>query len=323
MRSLPPLATSLCLLLWSWTAAASAQTFRLFAPEVKRAYPSVVYDFLERYLYEMDSLQSRRISVDQRLRDDKVVFLTGAPETARSITPQTAFEVSRIDGKYYDVAWRDSTGQTVLEVSFPMQYELLWGKPKVEIEQGFRAELSKYRDFIPSVPSLEAGEKQADGCLQSHPVSHYYVASLNTATYCAPADTLPTFSGKDKWHSAANLFQGCIADVSRYTLYINQSLYGFRSVQYTVPLSQWLAYCQAMQLTLYFAVEEERGDGLKALVIAQSADLGFNHMISLIIPDNFVEAHQCVIKGTLNAYIPTQNVKELYQQYVEKPKKKI
>lgn len=314
---------TLCLTLWGMATVAPARSFRLFAPEIKRDYPSVVYDFLERYLYEIDSLRSRRISVDQRLRDDRVVFLTGEAETARQITPRTAFEVNRIDEKYYDVAWRDSLGRTLLEVSFPMHYELLWGKPKAEIELDFRTEVAKYRDFTPRTTLLDAGQRQQDGCLGSQPISHYYVKTVNTASYFNPVDHRPTFSAQDKGHSAANLMQGCIWDVSRYKLYINQTLYGFRTVQYVIPLSQWLAYCQAMKLTLYFSVEEERADGIKALLVAQSHDLGFNHMLSLIIPDNFVEARSCVIKGTLNAYIPTQNVKELYQQYVDKPKKKI
>ena len=55
----------------------NAQSFRLFAPEVKQEYPSVVYDFLERYLYELDSLQRKGIAIHQRIADDKVFFFEG------------------------------------------------------------------------------------------------------------------------------------------------------------------------------------------------------------------------------------------------------
>ena len=78
-----------------------------------------------------------------------------------------------------------------------------------------------------------------------------------------------------------------------------------------------------MKMNLYFAIEEEREDVLKALLIAQNPDLGFNHMLSFIIPNNFVNDKKTVFKVVLNAYIPTQNVKDLYQQYVDKPKKRI
>lgn len=302
---------------------ASAQTFNLFSSNVKTEYLSVVYDFLERYLYEIDSLQKHHEYVDQRLRDDKVLFIAGSPATARSITPDMMFGINKVDDKFYDVAWKDSVGNTVLEMAFPMQYELLLGKPKVEIEKEFKSTLSHHRSFIPLSYNLEDMSTLEDGCLMTNPISNYYVESLNTATYYSKEKDAPTFCKEDKWHSAANLLQGSIKDVENYTLYIEQNLYGFKTDKYTIPLIQWLAYCQDMKLTTYFAIEEEREDGLKALVIAQSQDLGFNHMLSLIIPDNFTEKRDCVIKGTLNAYIPTQNVKDLYQQYKEKPRKKI
>lgn len=76
-------------------------------------------------------------------------------------------------------------------------------------------------------------------------------------------------------------------------------------------------------MTTYVAVEEERKDGLKLLLIAQCRDLGFNHMLSIIVPWNFVDNRKSVLKAQLNAYIPTNNVKDLYQQYKQKPKKKI
>lgn len=299
-----------------------AQRFQLFSEEVKADYPSVVYDFLERYLYEIDSLQNHHTAVDQKLHNDKVIFLTGNASTARQISGDAIFRLNKVDGKYYQVNWSDTLGNTILDLAFPMQYELLLGKPKVEIEKEFKATLQTYTNYVSMACNAEDMKPQDDGCFMSHPVSNYYVESLNTATYYKDHEA-PTFSNTDKWHSAANLFQGCVDDIGDYTLYVEQNLYGFQTICYSVPLIQWLAYCQSMKLITYFAIEEEKGDGMKALLIAQSQDLGFNHMMSIIIPDNFVENRKSVLKATLNAYIPTQNIKNLYQQYVDKPKKRI
>ena len=71
------------------------------------------------------------------------------------------------------------------------------------------------------------------------------------------------------------------------------------------------------------SIEEEREDGLKALLIAESEDLGFNHMFYLVILSDFVSNRDVKIKAKVNAYIPTQNVKDLYQKYVEREKKQI
>ena len=304
-----------------------AQRYHLFSPEMKEEYPSVVYDFLERYLFELDSLQKRLVDTDPKLRDDKVVFLKGDVATTRLLTDSTTFFIRESDKGFYEVSWIDSLGNVFLNLAFPKQYELLLGMPKVEIEKQFAQALLTAPLYIPS-NGVEEKELVLleDGCFMTQPVSNYYVESLNTATYYRKGmdgKYTPIFDCADKWHSAANLFLGCVDSVQNYTLYIEQNLYGFKKTSYTVPLSHWLGYCESMKLKAYFSVEEERTDGLKALLLVQSTDLGFNHMLSLIIPDNFVEKSNCIIKATLNAYIPTHNVKDLYQQYVEKPRKKI
>lgn len=303
-----------------------AQRFTLFSPDIKKDYPSVVYDFLETYLYRIDQMQSRGESVVQRLSDDKVQLITGTASTARTITPVTPFSVTKTGGGYYLVEWTNEQSKSILSLSFPMQYELLLGKPKVEIEKEFRAALTAPYPYTPRSYDNEKLCTTDDGCQMTVPQSNYYVKTMTTATYFrtdSAGVVTPAFSDKDKWHSAANLLLGCIKDVDGYSLYVEQNLYGFRKEQYRVALKQWLSYCQAMKLDTYFAVEEERADGLKALLIAHSEELGFNHMLSLIIPDDFVTNRNAVLKVSLNAYIPTQNVKDMYQKYIDKPKKKI
>ena len=308
-------------------SSAWTQNFVLFDPGVKDVYPSVVYDFLERYLYEIDSMTKEGKPILQRLMDDKVSVVEGNILSASSITPQTAFNILTYDDKYYQATWNDSIGNTILSVVFPMQYELLLGKPKNQIEREMSRSLASFDHYCPrNVPTDDLMPVDSS-CWATTPIQHYYVEALNNACYFT-RDTLtstfhPVYDSGDRWHSAANLFQGIINNVEGYTLYIEQNTYGFQKDCYRVRLSQWLEYCNAMKLDMYFAVEEEREDGLSALLIAHCRELGFNHMMSLTIPDNFVEKPNCVIKAILNAYIPTQNIKDLYQQYVNKPKKKI
>ena len=324
-----PLRLRIILLLLGLFASAQtgrAQRYNLFAPEVKTEYPSVVYDFLERYLYEIDSLQQCGESVYQRLVDDKVFFNAGSAQSARMINPDMPLSISQTENKHYDVVWRDSLGHTVLDISFPAQYELLLGKPKNEIEKELIDALIEEHAYTSRKLSAENLLQHKEGYLTNADVSSYYVESLNTAVYYRTDDsgqTAPIFTDDDKWHSAANLLQGHIADVAGYRLVIEQNLYGFSKMRYTISLQQWLAYCQAMQFTTYFAVEEELEDGLKTLLVAESQDLGFNHILSVIIPDDFARNRKSVLKAVLNAYVPTHNVKDLYQQYVDKAPKKI
>lgn len=130
------------------------------------------------------------------------------------------------------------------------------------------------------------------------------------------------FDASHKESSALNLALGAISD-KNFKLVIEQTLYGFKTVQYTVTLNQWLNYCAQNGLKLYASVEEVREDGLKLFVLAESQNLGYNHVMSLVIPTEFCNNSKSVLKAKLTAYIPTDNVKNLYQDYKAKRKKSI
>lgn len=297
--------------------------FKLFPTNMKTDYPSDVYDFVERYLLELQCLPST-FGQERRLSDDKVIILQGSLAKLSAIKPDTQCLISLVDNKYYDVSWKDQDA-TILELAFPISYELLLGMPKVEIEKMMCKFLSSESFFNSKKDEDAELDSIGNNIYRTKPVSNYYVESLNNARYYSKTlegKFYPIFSSSEKWESSANLFQGLIGDIAGYKLYIQQNLYGFEQDTYTVTLENWVSYCQKNDLTVYYAVEEEHEDGLKALLIAQSEKLGFNHMLSIILPDNFVDNPHTIIKATLNAFIPTQNVKDLYKQYTVKPKKK-
>ena len=304
----------------------SGQAFVLFDSVQRQAFPSVVSDFLERYLYEIDSLERAGQPIMQKMMDDKVVFLSGGASRANLITSATAFSLVETDDKYYQATWFDSLHAPILDIVFPMEYELLLGHPKVVLEQQLCQTLKSVGTYQADTTRPENILMNADSLYVSDPQSHYYVESLNTARYyyMATGSTLvPVFDSTYRWYSAANLFQGVVDSIGDYMLYVEQNVYGFKQLHYHVSLSQWLAYCQEMKFDVYFAVEEERQDGLMALLIAHSRELGFNHMMSIILPEDFTYNRKAVLKASLTAYIPTSNVKDLYQQYIKRPKKKI
>ena len=109
--------------------------FRLFSDEVKTAYPSVVYDFLETYLYRLDSLHREGGLAHPSMMLDKVLFLKGGSSVARHITPHTSFSITKMEDKMFNAVWKDSTGVTLLDMVFPASYELILGASKNKIER--------------------------------------------------------------------------------------------------------------------------------------------------------------------------------------------
>lgn len=301
--------------------------FRLFSEEVKTAYPSAVYDFLETYLYRLDSLHRKGSIAHSSMMMDKVLFLKGESSVARNITPQTSFYITKMEDKMFNAVWKDSTGVTLLDMVFPASYELILGAPKNKIERTMEKQLKAMPlSFVPDSLKNPEVKMLADSVFQSQPVTIYEIASINDATYYySRPDSVtlqPIFDSEQKWYSSVNLMQGLITDIDDYQLYIEQSAYEFDVLKYTISLSQWLNYCREMRASVYIGLEEEREDGLMILLLAQSNDLGFKHMLSMILPWNFVEKRDAILKARLYAYIPTHNVKTYYQERDRKEIKK-
>lgn len=300
--------------------------YKLFAPEIKTLYPSDVYNFLERFSLDM-VLEDDLYEYEQKQKDYNVHIVTGSMESFKRIKPELPFSTDRVDDMGYSVAWNDN-GKEILNIFFPINYELLLGMPKVEIEKKMHYLIqSASKKNNVAAPSLQTEtESIGGGVYRSIPKVFYEVENLTTTTYYAVTNAggmKPLFSPLYKEYSAANLFLTDVGSQRNYSLNVVQNLYGGGKDNYQVRLTDWLTYCRTNKLTLYFAVEEEQETALKVLVIARSADLGYNHMLSVTLPNGFMQKDNLSLDAKLNAFIPIHNVKDLYGKDNGAKKKKI
>lgn len=292
---------------------------QLFSLEIKEAYASGVYDFLERYFLEL--LTWNKTSLVRKTEDDKFLFLTGTLNSLRQIDKNTPFSIYKADNKYYEVSWKKSDGEALLTVEFPINFELLLGMPQVEIA-------GTLYDRIVGAP--KCFETQVPDTLQqiennvfcNTPLLSYQVNEVNNALYFKKEkDTYSVIVDTEQInYSALNVLQ--TPTLCNNPMKVEQSVYGFKTLDYTITLSQWINYCHSEGFTTYAAVEEEYDDALKVLVVAECKDLGYNHLMSVIVPRDFLVKPSAELKCSIAAFIPTHNVKNLYQPYVEKAKKK-
>ena len=297
----------------------SAQGLKLFSPEMRDAasYPhQVVMDFLERY-FGKDLPLFEQTTLEHKMADDKVYFRKGKPKDLYHVNDTMPFSITLID-KYYEVKW-----EPIVTVVFPAQYDLLLGMEKDEAQDRLKETILAAPDSflnrkVPSNMTL------LEDSIWFSKSEFYELESLNDAIYYYKVreEYQPVFNSTHLDYSAANLFHGLIAE-DKYRMYVEQSVYGMKTINYTLSLHQWLNYCEYLGMKVYFAVEEEREDGLLAIVIAQSRELGFNHLLSVVIPDKFVADKNAVLKVRLSPYIPTHNVKDLYKKESENHKRKI
>lgn len=301
------------LLLMIWCASASSQGLKLFSPEMKEAAPKsqvVVMDFLERYFTDLSKV--KQTTVQTKMADDKVYFRKGKPSDLYRVCDTMPFSINLLD-RYYEVNWMKAD-EPFVTIVFPAQYDLLLGAQKDEASKQFK-------DAVIAAPQ-QTKDSEAPSNLEKVSESIYKtkgdtleLASLSDAKYYNKVreDYHPVFDNDHLAYSAANLFHGLISDVD-YRMYVEQSVYGMTTINYSIKFSQWLNYCAEWGLKVFFAVEEEREDGILALVIAQSKELGYHHLLSVVIPDKFIGNQNAVLKVKMTPYIPVHNVKDLYQK---------
>lgn len=301
------------LLLTIWCTSISSQGLKLFSPEMKEAAPKaqmVVMNFLERYFTELSNI--KQTTLQTKMADDKVYFRKGKPSDLNQVCDTMPFSISLLD-RYYEVKWMKAD-EPFITIVFPAQYDLLLGAQKDEASQKFKEAIlaAPLRKETVSVPTHL--EKIDDSLYQSKSDT-LELASLSDATYYNKVreDYESIFDNTHLDYSAANLFHGLIPNVD-YRMYVEQSVYGMTTINYTISLNHWLNYCAEWGLKVFFAVEEEREDGILALVIAQSKELGYHHLLSVVIPDKFIDDQNAVLKVRMTPYIPVHNVKELYQK---------
>ena len=272
-------------------------------------------DFLEHYFNGLNTI--KHTTIQAKMADDIVFLRQGSLSNLSQITDTLPCSISLID-RHYEVSWtRD--GQPFVTIVFPAQYDLLLGMGQEQAQMHLKEILlsagqRKGSLQIPSSLSL------TPDCLLTHQTDTFELKSMNDAVYFSRIDSLPIFDANHPDYSAANLFHGLIRE-GDYSMYVEQSVYGMKTISYTLKLSQWLNYCAEWGLKVFFAVEEQREDGLLALVIAQSKELGFNHMLSVVIPDKFIRDTHAVMKVRMTPYIPIHNIKNLFQKKSVKHRK--
>lgn len=304
------------------SAFAYSQDLKLFSPEMKKAVPRsqvVVMDFLERYFNELS--EQKHIAVSTKTADDKVYFRNGKMSDLSQITDTMPFSIN-LSYRYYEVEWKKHD-KPFITIVFPAQYDLILGMQQDEAQQKLKETILASTQCKDSI-QIPLNKDQLEDNIFVSKTAYLELESFNDATYYiynkVDSSFCPYYDVAHLDYSAANLFHDLIPDTD-YQMYVEQSVYGLKAINYTISLRQWLDYCAEWGMKVYFGIEEQREDGLMALVIAENQDLCFNHMLSVVIPDKFITDKNTVLKVRMTPYIPTHNVKNLFQKELKNRRK--
>lgn len=282
-----------------------AQLFSIDKRNAAGKPEQVVMDFLEHYF--VDLMTQNDVTIERKMMDDKVYFRKGSIKDLRHINDSVPFVMTLLD-RYYEVKWMQA-GEPFVTLVFPAQYDLLLGMNQE------KAQLQLKKTILAAPPRNTTLRRKGvkallpDGIYKLE-TDTFLLASMSDATYYN--NVAPVFDPIHPDYAAANLFAGLLT--ADRQMYVEQSVYGLKTVNYTLSISQWLNYCAQWGLKVYFGIEEQRADGFLAIVIAHSKELGFSHQLSVVIPDRFITDENAIMKVRMTPYIPTHNLKNLYQQ---------
>lgn len=277
----------------------------------------VVCAFLNRYVDELQHWSRKDVPLSQKMYDDKFVILDGALENLSQVTDITQFSLVRYDHKAYEASWRNGDN-TLLRVAFPIQYELLLGMTQQEIEKKLYDNIHSAQTVpLMAIPPDIALDTLSMGLFRSAPMAHYQIPELNNCVYYCTDEEHRLRYVDDTTHldyTVANLFHCGLG--KHIIMQVTQNLYGFNQKHFTISLEQWLSYCRENALESYVAIEEQNDQSMKVLIVAESVQLGYNHILSVMVPvKKGGIADKEVIAVRLNAFIPTHNVATLYKEY--------
>lgn len=297
--------------------------FRLFSRDVIAQSPSPIYHFAERYLLELYLMNSQERMADQ-LKEDKVelrffmqkdILSDKLKQALSSIQREIPFIITT-DNSFYTILWRDN-GKPCFSMRFPIQYELLWGMNKLECENLLQQRLDAFK--VPKREELQMPdeaflEEQENGCLR-YAGDWYEIEQVNTNAYYKRTDKgiAPVYSVAYPVESVHNLF--ILMQGAKLQANVTQKRYGGKKTEFSLPLSQLLAFCHAEGCEPYVGIERIDQKQVSGCLILINRAMGYNHVGYFELPLSALSAEsRATLTLELFAYVPTHNVQTIYEE---------
>lgn len=283
--------------------------FQLFSDDTRQCLLPEISKFVERYLLYLSLLPAT--DRNQLLADDHVEFKIATLQYIND-----ALDLSlQFNNNRYKMEWKKG-GRVVSSISFPNQYELISGRNKIESGKAFQHRL-ECASSEPSpnreIPQIDGLETNTDSTLFIQRGACYMISDINSDKYFVKVSNdsiVPIHSTIYPVESIYNLF-GSLID-GNYTLHVTQHLYGGGVKIFDVPLRNFINASSTDGNNIYVGVENIDGSQVKATIIAENYQLGYNHLMSITVDRSILARKQGTIDTEVYAYIPTHNLKSLF-----------
>ena len=296
---------------------------KLFDRDFIRRYPSSLYHFVERYFLELLLLPSEQ-EIITKMRMERVKigseicsvrpFRKGILDIIASFVEKPSFCILCNNNRYVVSCMVDN--RLLVEVKFPVRYELISGITKMEAENSVYLSLMSYqkRDYVPLM------EDELFVCNDSLYCGNedYYLAEeiVSTSYYKKEKGgmmMIPVFSTSWLSESVCNLFNslydwGVEVDIT-------QNLYGGKKISYTDSLAKLMDFYTSQGCKLYTGIRKYDKSRIEGVLIAVNMVLGYQHLLNFSFhKDLFEEPESHPVNMKVYSYIPIHNVSSMFDE---------
>lgn len=287
--------------------------YKLFNNQLMEAYgASPAFDFLERYLLELDLLLDGK-SLQQRMEVDNVVISKGNVNMLRMVDENTPFSIEKVKRRGYRVTWTVK-GKT-LTIGFQADCQLISGCDMLEQEANLLRDLPKCvsmkaEDVLKNWKDAKVSSSEDVKVLDN---GRYLSNLISSKIY------LRNIHGKEELlctrkSAAASINNIMLTGLFRNAISMNLVVdkYGYKTDSLIVTLQQFISYCYAEGCKIYMGIKSLSKEELSGTLFILNEDLAYNHVLSFKFPMCLLQGKDDAIAAKVYAYIPLQNVTEKY-----------
>lgn len=281
----------------------------LFNAYIRNIQPSPIHDYLE-----FAALDKKFQVSENTLQLNKLEFSKGNWEKLYQLGDSCACTINNLGDKTYVVQWMKDD-QLVLEVSFPVDYELLANSTRREMETKFIKELKVYKG------SYKNAQQNVDTTqLKKYAIQGVYVKEgHNYIINAITSNTYYTIGNKeaklvyDNNHIAESMSNLLIAPVAlpKSSITLSFSLSTYREESMSIDYVQLYDFCIANGCEPYYGFEGITDGMASGTLIMHNKQSGYNHIFYIQCPAKEIGNEELHLKGTGYIYIPSSNIKNL------------
>ena len=283
---------------------------KLFADEVYAHKTTPIYDFLERDMLER-MLPHYDDQLSYLLSNEHLYFMKGSARTGLSIDGSEEFTEERIDFKRYKATWKRN-GETILDILFDMDFQMLSGCNAMELERRY---VERLKRFIPALRTIPQPKLTSEESIYVVGGDSLYIKEMNNSIYYErneQGDWLLTDSPRKPKQTLSNMLLSP-SFPRPVSLQLQLKRYTYEEDHMQLPYATWLCLGLEEGCRPYFGVKYKTEAYYEGTVILANPSGGYAHLLSIAVPMVALEGSEPAnVDGRLYLYIPLHNVTDQY-----------